>query len=152
MPFIADAMLGKLARWLRILGFDTIYEPVLSDDALLLRAKEEARTLLTRDIPLHKRACRKGVSSFLLREKTNLALLKEASAVLTDPPLGSRCPMCNSLLVPKPSDARGLPVAEAERPSWLCPSCGKLYWHGSHWKGIRRTLILAGLGVQIGDS
>jgi len=152
LPFIADAMLGKLTRWLRILGFDTIYEPDLSDDALILRAKEEARTLLTRDVPLHKKASREGVSSFLFREKTNLALLKEASPLLTDPSPGSRCPICNSLLAPKPTGATGLSVAEVEGHSWLCPSCGKLYWHGSHWKGIRRTLILAGLGGQIGDS
>lgn len=152
MPFIADAMLGKLARWLRILGFDTLYEPALSDGALILKAKEEGRVLLTRDIPLHKKASREGTRTLLVKEKNNLAQLKEVAPFLSDPPQGSRCPLCNSHLKSVRSTGKALSVTGIEGKSWLCPSCGKLYWHGSHWKGIRRTLILAGLGGPIADS
>lgn len=145
-------MLGKLARWLRILGLDTLYEPSLSDAELLQRAKGEGRTLITRDVALHKRACREGAMSFLVREKDNLALLKEVAPLIDSHRLGSRCPACNTALMPAHTDERRMQSDGLENGSWRCPSCGKLYWHGSHWKGIRRTLILAGLGDPIGYS
>jgi uncharacterized protein with PIN domain len=152
LPFIADAMLGKLARWLRILGFDTAYEPSLSDDGLILKAKEEGRALLTRDIALHKKASRDGVKSYLIREKENISLLKEVAPLLIEPSPGSRCPACNLPLTLNPPRELDLLVTGYEGRNWRCPSCGKLYWHGSHWKGIRRTLLLAGLGDAIGNS
>jgi uncharacterized protein with PIN domain len=140
LPFIADAM------------FDTIYEPSLADDDIILRAEGEGRTILTRDIALYKKASREGAKSFLVKEKENLALLKEVAPLLIDPSPGSRCPACNSLLILDQSRETALLTTGSEGRRWLCPSCGKLYWHGSHWKGIGRTLLLAGLGDQIGNS
>ncbi len=152
MLFIADAMLGKLARWLRILGFDTTYEPILQDDALLSKARAEGRVLLTKDTALYKRALRDGIRSLLITETENAAILREMAPFLKDPSPGSRCPECNSPLIPDHTGKSNSATALNATHRWLCPSCGKLYWHGSHWKGIRRTLILAGLGDPIGNS
>lgn len=138
-------MLGKLARWLRILGYDTAYDPSLTDEATMKKAMDEGRVLLTKDSRLHKMACRSGVRSFLMGEDDNHGMLREISQLLTEPSPGSRCPACNILLIEAETPGK-------DRKRWRCPSCTKLYWHGSHWKGIKRTLVLAGLGDRIGDS
>ena len=152
MPFLADAMLGKLARWLRILGFDTAYDPSLTDEAVIQKAKGEGRILLTKDSRLHKNASRSGAKSVLIKQDENGGMLQEISPLLTDPSLGSRCPACNALLILEDSRDPAPITARKNGPHWRCPSCGKLYWHGTHWKGIMRTLVLAGLGDRIGNS
>jgi uncharacterized protein with PIN domain len=152
LPFLADAMLGKLARWLRILGFDTASDPSMTDDAIILRIRDEGRILLTKDSTLHKRASRSSAKSLLLKQNDIGGMLREVSPLLTDSTPGSRCPTCNTPLTPE-CLRRPAAIAEAKNtPHWRCPSCGKLYWHGAHWKGIKRTLVLAGLGDRIDNS
>lgn len=68
IKFVADVMVGKLARWLRMLGFDTAYSNKFEDDELLRIAQSEARILLTRDVPL---AARCGSTRHLLIENDN---------------------------------------------------------------------------------
>ncbi len=148
MLFLADAMLGKLARWLRILGYDTTYYPSLSDDEIEVRLREEGRVLITRDVRLHGLVSRQGLRSILIRQDDLDGMLLELSTFLADITPGSRCPSCNGLLVEADCPER----CHKHLQCWRCPSCGKLYWHGAHWKGIRRTLVLAGLGDRIGDS
>ena len=65
MKFLADGMLGKLARWLRMLGQDVIYSVQFSDNELLELAKAECRVLLTKDLELYKRAIGTGLRCFL---------------------------------------------------------------------------------------
>ncbi len=151
MLFFADAMLGKLTRWLRILGFDTEYSPQFTDEDILEKAKREGRVILTRDSTLHKEALRSGVKSILMQQDGIDAMLRELSPYLTENPAESRCPQCNvPLVLAEPGINATIPT-HPEGPVWLCPSCGKLYWHGSHWEGIMRTLVLAGLGDRIGN-
>ena len=63
MKFLADSMLGKLARWLRMLGHDVTYNIQLNDNELLELAKKENRVLLTKDLELYKRAAAKGIDA-----------------------------------------------------------------------------------------
>jgi uncharacterized protein with PIN domain len=144
LQFLADAMLGKLARWLRIIGHDTAYDPSLEDGAMIFKAKSEGRVLVTRDLELSKRAKREGVESALIRSPLLAEELDEILPLLGIGRAGSRCPLCNT------------PLSEADRSVqikkisgnarlWSCPSCGKIYWHGSHWKGIKTTLESLGL-------
>ncbi|MGI6210058.1 MAG: Mut7-C RNAse domain-containing protein, partial [Anaerolineae bacterium] len=72
--FIADAMLGKLARWLRLAGYDTIYDAALDDRELARRARESGRILLTRDREL---AGRRGVRAYLVQSEQVQEQLEE---------------------------------------------------------------------------
>ncbi|MEM3022817.1 MAG: DUF5615 family PIN-like protein, partial [Candidatus Bathyarchaeia archaeon] len=69
MKFITDGMLGRLSRWLRIIGYDVEYVRNAADEELLKRAEEEGRTVLTRDRSLYAMAKRRGVGAILLEEK-----------------------------------------------------------------------------------
>ncbi|MFH1448346.1 MAG: Mut7-C RNAse domain-containing protein, partial [Candidatus Micrarchaeota archaeon] len=100
--FVADLMLKKLARWLRILGVDTVYPEVVEDEDILELAKTENRVLLTQDVELASRAGGYGVESFLVPredcfEKQVAAVLKRFEIVI-DYPEKTLCPQCNGLL------------------------------------------------------
>jgi hypothetical protein len=150
MKFIADGMLGKLARWLRLAGHDVTYVGDLGvpadkqDEALLEWAKFERRMLLTCDLALHRRARHTGVRSALVGSSDVVGQLVEVSKRcgrrIQIRPENSRCPVCNGALElasKKEVEAR-VPstVAKAHDKFWICKSCGKTYWKGKHWKTI----------------
>lgn len=140
--FVADAMLGRLVRWLRFLGYDTLYD-VSWDDAFLVRlARAEDRVLLTRDRELAKRS---GVFIFLLaseRLDEQLAQLQHELSINRDN--ASRCPICNSPLQPiSKEEAWGqVPLyAYIDNVTFShCPHCGRYYWPGTQWQRIRDSL------------
>ena len=150
MKFIADGMLGKLARWLRLAGHDVTYIGDLrtpaneQDDALLDRAKLERRVLLTCDLLLHRRAKRSGIRSTLVESNDVVKQLVEVSrrcgSKIEIDPENSRCPMCNGSL--KLADKREVrdtvppSVLEAHSEFWRCENCNKVYWKGKHWGTI----------------
>ncbi|MDI9643988.1 MAG: Mut7-C RNAse domain-containing protein [Candidatus Verstraetearchaeota archaeon] len=142
MRFLADAMLGKLARWLRIIGYDTEYLPSASDEELISMAESESRLLLTRDSELFRRATRRGVPSLLLRSTTIEGELREISGAVAVRLSGeTRCPLCNVVLV---EDEKSR-APSSGGSIWVCPRCGKFYWHGTHWLRISATLRDSGI-------
>ncbi|OYT52334.1 hypothetical protein B6U66_02280 [Candidatus Bathyarchaeota archaeon ex4484_135] len=151
MRFLVDAMLGKLARWLRLLGYDAEYGRDASDDELLERARSEDRLLLTSDVELFRRALHSGVKAFLVKgstEEERLAQLASKLGVKLEVDLKrSRCPKCNSPVVEVPKEAvRGLvPEGSWSRYDrfWRCTGCGQVYWQGSHWANIEAVLSRA---------
>ncbi len=150
MRFIADGMLGKLARWLRLAGHDVTYigdlklAPEEQDDALIQMAKPEKRILLTCDLALHRRARRAGVMSTYIKSDDVVSQLAEISKrsgrKIKIVPENSRCPLCNgSLKSAEKQEVKGLvpeTVLEAQREFWQCVRCKKIYWKGKHWKTI----------------
>jgi uncharacterized protein with PIN domain len=70
VKFLADGMLGKLSRWLRMLGQDVIYSVEFDDSELLELAKREDRVLLTKDLELYKRTIGKGMDAYYFEGKT----------------------------------------------------------------------------------
>jgi uncharacterized protein with PIN domain len=146
--FIADGMLGKLARWLRMLGQDVEYFNQLEDSELMAKAKEEQRVLLTRDLELYQRATAKNIEAFYVEGKTEAQKLAEL-AKRFDIPLHidlklSRCPKCNTQIKPAPKEKLEGKVKEKTfryySHFWECPNCGSVYWQGAHWVKIRATL------------
>ena len=148
MKFIADGMLGKLTRWLRMLGQDVQYSNKLDDAELIVMAKKERRILLTRDVELYQRAVARGIDAFYIEGQTEAAKLAEL-AKRFDVPLEidlkrSRCPRCNTKIRPTPKEKL---AGKVEKNTfiyydefWKCPKCGHIYWQGAHWGRIRATL------------
>jgi uncharacterized protein with PIN domain len=144
--FVADAMLGTLAKWLRILGYDTLFDPALDDYGLMRLARADDRVLLTRDREL---ARRRGVRTLLI-ESENLG--EQIRQVLTDLDLTpdqafSRCPVCNEPLQPLSREAARARVpayvARTQETFKICPTCQRVYWRGTHWQQMDE--FLAGL-------
>jgi len=146
--FLADSMLGKLARWLRMLGQDVTYSTELCDTELLELAKNENRVLLTKDLELYKRAVARGIDTFYVEGETESDQLTELaqrySLTLTVDMEKSHCPLCNTKLEATPKEQL---TSELEKNTltyydkfWKCPNCGKVYWQGAHWKQITITL------------
>ncbi|MFX1293463.1 MAG: Mut7-C RNAse domain-containing protein [Promethearchaeota archaeon] len=150
MPFVCDAMLGRTARFLRLLGYDTLYDNMYSDLDLLKIAKEENRVLLTRDIALHQQAVKLNIPSCLLLEKTYVdritSLILKMNLKLELNPSISRCATCNAKITPvKKGKVKGkIPEKTyvAFDKFWICTNkknCGKIYYQGPHWMSITKT-------------
>jgi uncharacterized protein with PIN domain len=148
VKFLADGMLGKLARWLRMLGHDVEYSTKLSDSELLEKSKKENRVLLTMDLKLYQRAIAKSIDAFYLESKSESERLAEVSKrcniKLEIDMDTSHCPLCNTKLNTASKDQLS---SELEKNTftyydkfWKCPNCGQVYWQGAHWKQIGSTL------------
>ena len=146
--FLLDGMLGKLARWLRILGYDAAYAPKFTDPELLKIAADESRILVTRDRDLHRRAIMNNLKSHFL-ENVHLSdwLLSLENKYTLTVDLGQlepRCTGCNQRLdkATKGDILRTVPARVRERNTdfWHCPTCGKTYWRGTHWENMRGFL------------
>lgn len=151
MKFIADGMLGKLTRWLRMLGHNVKYSNRLNDAQLIEIAKKERRILLTRDLELYQQATAKGVDAFYLNgvtEEERLAEMAKRFNIKLDIDMTtSRCPKCNARVKPVPKDNVKDKVEKSTfnyySDFWECPKCGQVYWQGAHWTRIRKTLEAA---------
>lgn len=146
-------MLGGLARWLRILGYEADYDSTIDDASLLRIAREKDMILLTRDEELHNRAKAKNLSSMLVMgetEEERLAQLARTLGIsLRIDRARTRCPECGSELqqASRQAVASDVPSQSLKiyNQYWKCGNleCAKVYWHGSHWKQIHHTLLEA---------
>ncbi len=144
--FIADHMLGSLARWLRMMGYDTVYDKKLDDPSISGLARAEGRFVLTRDKELAKEP------GALLVENDDLDSQLKAVATrygLKFRPELIRCSACNGDLVELTRDQAKETVPEGAFISndrfWKCGQCGKVFWKGTHWNGIMERLNRLGL-------
>ena len=145
VTFIADAMLGRLARWLRFLGFDTVYFPGIIDARLIRIALEQNRTILTRDTRLIRV---KGLRSYLLIASDDpfQQLLETISTFkLRQFRLLSRCVKCNGNLL----KIKDKSEVKDSVPEYVflhynlfrkCADCGKIYWEGTHPRKFREEI------------
>lgn len=149
--FVCDAMLGGVARKMRIVGFDVLYFSEGPDSAVERIAEEEGRVILTSDRALYAHATRKGLASILVTGQTDARCIAEVvekapKAAIPMKAGPSRCADCNSVLdVLSRSDATGrVPqsVSARHRQFFACPSCGKLFWKGGHWERLRKVSAL----------
>lgn len=150
MRFLVDGMLGGLARWLRILGYEARYDANAKDNDLLRVASEEKMVLLTRDEELYHRAIARKISSGLVvgeTEEERLVQMAITFGVQLDADMvETKCPECGTRLTEKSKNDIITDVPKASlklyEQFWKCSNqnCGKVYWVGSHWKLIRQTL------------
>ena len=153
--FAADAMLGRLARWLRVLGYDTSYDTRLQDPELVRLADAEGRILLTRDRHLLREL--RPQRAHQVRHDEPLEQLRDvvkALALAAPAELFTRCLLCNAVLQDLAPDAAQPLLPEGVRgipgPVRQCPHCARLYWNGSHVRRMRAALdrALPGWGAS----
>lgn len=143
--FIVDVHLGSLARNLRLLGFDTIWERDLADDAIIDKAHNEQRIILTRDKGILKNG--RVTHGYWVRNTDSLQQLEEVIRAI-DLSGGikpyTRCMECNGELqaVKRTEVARAVPlqVFLVYRDFRKCVSCGRIYWKGSHLKRLDKVV------------
>ena len=143
MKALCDQMLGTLAKWLRLFGFDTFYaNSEMEDEELLQVAKKEDRVIITRDKQLIVRGKKEKlpvieVNTTDLDEQLNLVLKNvdiDQKAIL------SRCSVCNTILdeIEKSEVKNNVPkkIFDNNEKFWFCSKCDKIYWMGSHYEKI----------------
>ena len=149
MKFLVDRMLGTLTRYLRFMGYDTLsansLEPgnTREDTALLGIARTEGRILLTRDRELARRG---GDMAVLVEGEDVMAQIRTLSSLglITPVVVMDRCSLCNTGLRPATdAEVGAADYAPEERISlefFVCPTCHRLYWMGSHGRNLMVSL------------
>lgn len=156
MKFVADEMLGKLARWMRFMGLDVVYKRPFPDEELIKIASGEGRILLTRDTRLMKKAIKDDFRNKRAKHAMEvwmidddlpfdqLAFIVKRSEIDPFEHAFTRCSMCNGLL-----DDKGRDAVRGQVPPFVfstiedysrCRDCGKIYWAGSHRSKIEKLL------------
>ncbi len=143
--FIIDAMLGRLARWLRILGYDTLYDNSFEDWRIIKISQEQNRIIVTRDRGLCNRAKKKGLPCFFVNPDSELIDILAQMSIKYKIDLhvnieATRCAECNGILL------------KTGENKWQCTRCKKEYWKGKHWKSIEEILIKARSKVEDNES
>ena len=142
MKFLCDDNLGKLATYLRLLGYDTFYQATISDAQVLSTMLKEGRVVLTKD---HNLASRIEPTSLVLIESDNpeqqIRQVIERLRLKSDQALlFSRCLLCNSECLNVSKDEikeRVFPyILRTKETFKKCPTCGRIYWQGSHYKDM----------------
>lgn len=143
MKFIADVMLGRLAKRLRLMGYDVLYDPALDDNEIVRLSLAERRVILTRDAAL---AARPLASNHLFVRSDHVE--EQLEQVLSISPADAspltRCSLCNEPLASMTrQEARDLvpPYVFEKNETFLqCTICRRVYWEGTHvWRMIGRA-------------
>jgi uncharacterized protein with PIN domain len=143
--FVADVMVGKLARWLRVLGFDVVYSNKYDDDELIKIAENQNRVILTRDVELSTRRTpakclfiQSGDYKEQIQQVVHSFDLKGFKAF-------SRCLECNAPLEEVDKEAvfdKVPPFVYLTQDRFAkCPSCDRVYWHGTHTQEMLKQIF-----------
>ena len=145
LRFISDEMLGKLAKWLRTIGYDTIYYTGGGDSPLVLRALAEDRVILTRDSHLIvRKLARKAIFIESDSPQEQLKQVVEELGLDTQSRLFTRCLVCNQKLasVKKEGVQDRVPAYTylTQDRFYECTGCGRMYWPGTHRDNMLRVI------------
>jgi uncharacterized protein with PIN domain len=146
VKFVADCMLGRLAKWLKILGFDVLYFSKAEDGELVALARREGRILLTRDSGLIEKAAKRPNRLFVRSDdwQDQVVQVLDELALWDEVRPNSRCLECNRALKPLEKErARNLVtpyVLEHAASFAMCPDCGRVFWRGTHYGDMERKV------------
>jgi uncharacterized protein with PIN domain len=154
--FLADRMLGKLARWLRILGYDAAYLPQLSPQGVMREGRRQGRLILTRDTRL--RRCKDAPPFiFVHSDRFREQLQQVVDTLHLDPlrALFTRCVACNRALeeIAKDTIRDRVPeyVWQTQNEFRRCPECLRFYWGATHRDHVLDELQRLGMRREEGD-
>jgi hypothetical protein len=145
MKFIVTEELGRLAKWLRILGFDTVYFPKGEKRDLVLRSLREDRVILTRDSRMSRFTGIRHlhIDTDFVEEQLEQAI-RELNLEIDREQLFSICVVCNEPLEEAPRNSVKDKVApyvfETQKVFMRCGRCGRTYWKGTHWALAQKFL------------
>jgi uncharacterized protein len=149
LKFMVDTNVGKLARWLRMMGYDAVFFEEGDDAEMISQALKEGRVLITRDSHIAERwvATSGRVRVVFVESDQPESQMQEVISRLglsrNFEPF-TRCLECNQML-----EARAKETVKGQVPPYVyqrhanfleCPACGRIYWRGSHWEAMRRKL------------
>ena len=153
MKFVCDDNLGRLARWLRTVGFDTVFNAESTDNQVLTAALSDRRIIITRDHKLAKKTLARDL--ILLSTTDSLEQLREVlqkCAITLE--LGrffSLCPLCNVTVeyINKEDFSTSIPpyVFRTKNRFTRCPRCARIFWSGTHVERMKERLAAAGIVV-----
>jgi len=145
--FFVDAMLGNIAKKLRLMGYDSRYLADIEDDELIKLAKNDKRIIISRDEDLISKALKGGIKSIFLKNKEEIEQFREIInksnlKIIKIDGYRSRCPKCNSKtkLINKKNIQEKIPtrVLEFNDKFWECRNCDQIFWEGTHIKNLQK--------------
>ena len=148
--FLVDAMLGNIAKKLRLLGYDSYYSSNVSDDEVIFKAKKEGRILITKDEQLSKSAERNKISTIQIDKNDEVSQLVQIFQNQDLPKFvmdtnTTRCTLCNGQLysINKNKILGKVPkgVLSNTENFWECDACNKIYWKGTHIDRLQKFLV-----------
>ena len=153
MKLILTKELGRLARWLRIIGFDVLYELQGNRSSVIMMALKEDRVIVTRGHSLTNSCGIKVINISREGIKEQLGeVLKALKISLDSDKMFTRCIICNEELSPVTKEAirNNVPeyVFQTQDNFVCCPKCGRIYWRGTHWGNVKGVLEDIGNGVH----
>ncbi|MDD4182420.1 MAG: Mut7-C RNAse domain-containing protein [Candidatus Omnitrophica bacterium] len=145
MKFIVTKELGKLARWLRLIGFDTVYYDKESKGTLIIQALRDDRIIITRTKEKIDDLQKKTiiVTNDYVKEQLK-EVIEKAKLKIEEEKMFSRCTLCNCVLVAACKEEIKTFVPERvygqQTVFKKCETCGKVYWQGSHLEKVRKVM------------
>jgi uncharacterized protein with PIN domain len=146
MRFIADCMLGRLAKELRMLGYDVLYYRGENKNSLFQLAREEGRVILTRSNKLIPKRPEDHIIR-IMQDKPSLQvreLIQKRVISMNEKAFFSRCLLCNALLnkIPQREVEGKVPdfVFYQQKDFFQCPQCLRIYWQGSHLGNMQKKI------------
>lgn len=143
--FFVDAMLGNIARKLRLLGYDSQYFSDIDDRKLIDSAKKEDRIIISKDEELIKKAQKFGIRSVHITKEDEVdqffEIINAVNLKIQITGDTARCPKCNSLTesIDKNIIKERIPqgVLKSNDKFWKCKCCNQIYWEGTHIKNLQ---------------
>ncbi|MDE1766128.1 MAG: Mut7-C RNAse domain-containing protein [Thaumarchaeota archaeon] len=144
--FFVDAMLGNLARRLRVLGYDSKYESSIEDSDLIRMADKQRRIIVTKDENLSKNAEKIGITTVLIRGNDEIEQIVQVATKINISNFAidsnsSKCVDCNGKIesIDKIRIMDKVPpgIYERQEKFWICRDCKKLYWEGTHFEKLQ---------------